>query len=148
MRPRKKDLFVDLGSGTGRAVLTAAALYKLGGALGIEIQPRLHLAATQAAARIDWGAVKTKKKKVEFRCEDGLGEKESWSNCADLVFCTTTCFTDEMLELFTARAAGLKKGARLCITTRGLKSKQFELVRSGVLPYAKGALTFYVYRRV
>jgi len=38
------------------------------------------------------------------------------------------------------RGRGLKKGARLCITMRGLKSKQFELVRSGMLPYAKGAL--------
>ena len=52
MEPKKGERFYDLGSGTGKAVLTAAALYPLGAATGIEIQSTLHSAALAARTRL------------------------------------------------------------------------------------------------
>ena len=46
--PVAGEVFYDLGSGTGKAVLTAAALHPLAATCGIEIQPRLHEAALAA----------------------------------------------------------------------------------------------------
>jgi precorrin-6B methylase 2 len=148
LAPEPGDVFVDIGSGTGRAVLTAAALYSLGGAIGIEIQPELHTAATRAHAKLDWSAAATGQERVRFCLEDGLATEVTWPASASLIFCTTTCFTDEMLASFTRLASRLRPGARVAITTRGFKGAPFELMHSGLLPYAKGALTFHVYRRI
>jgi len=148
LAPEPGDVFVDVGSGTGRAVLTAAALYSLGGALGIEIQPELHTCAESAHAKFDWSAAATSKERVQFCLEDGLATGAAWPVAASLVFCTTTCFTDEMLASFTSLAASLRPGARVAITTRGFKGAPFEFMHSALLPYAKGALTFHVYRRI
>eukprot|EP00967_Tisochrysis_lutea_P019587 scaffold22274_cov40-Tisochrysis_lutea.AAC.2 len=148
MAPCADENFVDVGSGTGRAVMTAAALYPLGKAVGIEIQPRLHEAALHACSRMDWTAAATNQNKIEFKCADGLGDGAIWPDTADLVFCTTTCFTEDMLQAFTSLACRLRPGTRIATTTRGLNKRGFELLQSGLLPYAKGALTFFVYRRV
>lgn len=40
VEPVAGEIFFDLGSGTGKAVLTAAALHPFAAATGIEIQPR------------------------------------------------------------------------------------------------------------
>lgn len=148
LAPEPEDVFVDVGSGTGRAVLTSAALYPLGGAIGIEIQPNLHTAAMIAHTKLDWSAAATGAERVQFCLEDGLASGATWPASATLVFCTTTCFTDEMLATFTRLAARLRQGARVAITTRGFKGAPFELLQSGLLPYAKGALTFHIYRRI
>lgn len=101
MKPRPGECFYDLGSGTGKAVLTAAALYPLGAAKGIEIQPSLHDAALRTKAKLESCAtqariaLRTPMAAVQFECGDAL--EGSWVEDADLVFCTTTCLSSSQV---------------------------------------------------
>eukprot|EP00965_Chrysotila_dentata_P004495 145952-Pleurochrysis_carterae.AAC.4 len=146
MGPNEGDRFLDLGSGSGKAVLTAASLYKLDLALGIEVQPKLHAAALDARSRLlALSAPPTPARLIEFRNEDAF--KKQWYEGLDLVFCTTTCFTPEMIEQLQRDAEKLRVGARIAVTTRPLNSLKFRMTQKGVLPYGKGSLTFFVYVR-
>ena len=51
MNPNPGESFIDLGSGTGKAVLTAAAAYSLASATGVQILRPLHDAAVSALGR-------------------------------------------------------------------------------------------------
>ena len=46
----ERDVFVDLGSGKGRAVLEAAATYPFARVIGVELVPELHEVATRNVA--------------------------------------------------------------------------------------------------
>ena len=92
--PVAGEVFYDLGSGTGKAVLTAAALHPLAAAYGIEIQPRLHeaaLAARRAFEAIEGASLRAGR--VTLQCGDAFAEDAAWPETADLVFCTTTCIS-------------------------------------------------------
>ena len=51
-RPETPPVFVDIGSGTGKAVLAAALAMPLSAAVGVELVPKLHECATEAHCRL------------------------------------------------------------------------------------------------
>lgn len=139
--PNSGEHFVDLGSGTGIAVLTAAAKYRLGSAMGIEIQEPLHEAAVAALARC--GPLATTD--VTMVCGDALAH--SWEK-ADLVFCSCACWTNGMVCKLASGAEKLRSGARVLVTVRALESPKLRLLRRELLPIAKGSLLFLAYERI
>ena len=142
--PSAGERFFDLGSGTGKAVLTAAALHDFRSASGFEILRPLHDAALRAHAACS-GSLRCAA--VRLVCADGFSAEPPWHE-ADVVFCTTTCFTDEMVERLEAGAAKLRRGARLIVTTRELSAAAgCTLLRRGKLSYGKGTLLFLVYQK-
>jgi hypothetical protein len=159
--PVRGETFVDVGSGTGKAVLCAAACHPLRLVRGIEILPELHAAASEAlgvaraektagggtlrAALADGGT------EVELHCGDAFAQGEPWSAwaaTADVVFATTTCFTDELHAKFGAAVAEMRVGSRLIVTTQALTSDAFVLLGEGRLRCAKGSLAYFAYRKV
>jgi len=144
--PRADETFVDLGSGSGKAVLTAAALHSLASATGVEIMRPLHEAAMRAHEAMlaaDVGALLTTC--VRFECGDAL--EHPWTEC-DLVFVSLTCFTDEMVERVAADAHRLRPGSRLLCTSRALETSALRLLRREPIKYGRGTLTFLAYERV
>ena len=139
--PRYGESFVDLGSGTGKATLTAAALHSFASATGVEIQEALHGAALAALRRC--GPLRTPS--VRFLHADAL--EHPWHE-ADVVYVNAACFTDEMVRRIEVGASRLRRGARLLITTRALDCAALRLLRRDALPCAKGALLFIAYERV
>ena len=151
VRPQPGETFVDVGSGVGKAVLAAALLHPLEAAIGIEILDDLHDAAERALAaarrpRAPCGPLAARR--VELRRADALAPPVAWADDADVVFCTTTCFTPEMRAAFVRGAERLRVGARVIVTTAPLESARFRLLRSERLPYGKGSLLFFAYERV
>ena len=145
--PRAGETFVDLGSGSGKAVLTAALLHPLASATGIEILEPLHKAALRAHEAVlaaDARALRTPE--VRFECGDALSHP--WTDC-DLVFVSLTCFTDEMVERVAADAQRLRSGSRLLCTSRALETgSALRLLRREPIKYGRGMLTFLAYERV
>ena len=147
VQPVAGEVFFDLGSGTGKAVLTAAALHPFAAATGIEIQPRLHeaaLAARRAFESIDGASLRAERTALE--CGDAFAGDSAWAETADVVFCTTTCFTPELRAALERGVARLRAGARLIVTTQPLESPRLALLRREALPYGKGSLQFFAYR--
>jgi len=143
--PASGETFIDCGSGTGKAVLAAAALHPLAKATGVEILQPLHDTAERAHAR--WLAIGSpfKAATVTFECGDALAH--SWT-AYDLVFFSLTCFTDDMVERVAQDAHHLKVGARLLVTSRTLDSSSLRLLRKETLSYGRGTMTFIAYERI
>jgi len=142
--PKAGERFIDLGSGNGKATLTAAAAFPFASATGVEIMRPLHEAAWRAHQRSrqgDW----LQCTEVDFVCADAL--KHPWTS-ADVVFVSTTCWTDDMCAQLARDARSLKSGARLVCTSRPLDCTALRLLRRELLPYARGTLTFLAYERV
>lgn len=115
-------------------------------ATGIEIQPKLHeaaLAARRAFEAIDGASLRAER--VALECGDAFAEDAAWPDTADVVFCTTTCFTPELRAALERGVARMHAGARLIVTTQPFESPRLTLLRRGALPYGKGSLQFFTY---
>lgn len=139
--PKSGETFIDLGSGTGKAVLTAAAHTAFASATGVEILRPLHDAALIALKNCP----PLKSKDVHFVCADALDY--SWTEC-DLIFVSLTCFADEQVARIASGVDKLAKGARLLVTSRALESSGLRLLKRESLPYGKGRMTFLAYERI
>ena len=154
--PKQGESFIDLGSGTGKAVMTAAATYAFSSATGVELLRPLHDAAVAALARSDANTLFTKD--VRFVCADAL--EHDWIG-HDIVFVSLTCFSDEQVARVAAGAEKMRVGARLLVTTKALEGRNsqghadgkrafpsLKLLHNDQLHYGKGKLTFRAYERV
>lgn len=104
--------FVDLGSGTGCAVLTAALFGDFEWCLGLEILPELDSIAQSslASCQAEWPGVRWS---VDLRCADIF--EVAWWQGAAIVFCNAATWPLAMRERLGAAAAGLRPGARLLV---------------------------------
>mmetsp|Transcript_57570 Transcript_57570/g.184837 ORF Transcript_57570/g.184837 Transcript_57570/m.184837 type:complete len:398 (+) Transcript_57570:192-1385(+) len=149
--PRAGEVFVDLGSGTGRAVLAVALGFpELGACLGFELLPGLHAAALQALASLE--AAGCAKAAVELREADFLDEP--WEERADIVWVSSLCMSQRTLAAIQHRALGLRRGARVVTMTShfGEGLAAFEPVRGAAGPRLDVEMSFgdagvYVVRR-
>ena len=141
--PVAGERFIDLGSGTGKATLTAAANHAFSSAAGVEILPPLHEAAQQAFERCNKSVLLCPN--ITFHCADAL--TFPWTS-ANVIFVSTTCWTEEMCAKLASDASSLQSGARLLCTSRELESSDLRLLRRGALPYGRGMLTFLAYERI
>ena len=82
---------------------------------------------------------------MTLQCADAFAEDAAWPETADVVFCTTTCFTPELRAALERGVARLHAGARLIVTTQPFESPRLTLLRREALPYAKGSLQFFAY---
>ena len=143
VEPRDGENFCDLGSGTGKAVLTAAALHRFACATGVELLEPLHAAAEQAYAKLPAAAILTDQ--VRLLCGDAFAHP--WTEGAGVVFCTLTCLTDEAIAALERDCERLPRGARLIVTTRELQCSCMRLLHREKLTYGKGSLLFLAYVR-
>ena len=143
VKPREGENFCDLGSGTGKAVLTAAALHNFGCATGVELLAPLHKAAKRAHAALPAAAIRAAE--VRLLCGDAFAHP--WTEDAGVVFCTLTCLTDEAIASLERDCERLPRGARLLVTTRELQCGCMRLLRREKLTYGKGSLLFLAYER-
>ena len=101
-------IFIDLGSATGRAVLTARLAHDFNNCIGLEFIPNLHDLAVSAKKVYQNGKLKLPYPKVEFMQGD-LATFE-WG-FASVVFAHSTCFDDDLLHEMNVKAKDLKPGA-------------------------------------
>jgi len=137
-------VFLDLGSGSGKAVLAAAYAGCFANCIGVEIMAPLCQLANEAldcARMID----DRKAAAVKFVHGDMFEKEELW-RIADVILVTCTLFTDEMMiSLDNAVETFLRTGTLVVTTTRRLSSSRARLVSEGRLKYAKGSLLFILY---
>lgn len=147
VQPQPGEVFYDLGSGTGKAVIFAAILGDFARCTGIELVEDL------------WQAANTARERYEAEVKMNLGKSSQQvsfinGNMFDqdlsdggVVFTHCTCFDDEMMARISQKLETLKPGSRVITVTKGLVSPEFELM--GSVPYRLGwgEATVCFYRR-
>jgi len=108
VNPQPGEVFIDLGSGTGRAVVAAALRFThLQTCIGYEVVPTLH----QAAEFVKQQLATEASAPLEFRCTDF--REHSWESTADIVWVSSLCMSEATLQDIRSRCTRLKPGARI-----------------------------------
>jgi hypothetical protein len=153
--PREGDVFVDLGSGLGKMVLSAAMTRPFKECRGVEILPELHAKASAALAKLR-DAVGEDAFAMLPPARLSLGDMlEAPVDDADVVFCFATCFSPEVMGALASKLeAEMKPGARLILVSKQVESEAFEPWGDGQGGYvsveqahSKWNLDCYLYRR-
>ena len=133
------DTFVDLGSGTGRALVTAGLLFGplLARVHGVEILQTLHERCEKNLHRLS-AMLREDDAFAEHACcklSSELGDATNNSTAAldwtvaDVVFMNSTLFDDRlMLALSALAGAKMRKGTRVITLTRPLSSSAFSVI--------------------
>jgi len=131
--------FVDLGSGSGRGVLAAAALFPFSKLIGIEVLEGLHTVAAEIGAHyervirpcFDPLTDPRASQDLEFVCGSFLEFDWAAGAGADVVFANSTCFDEALMDEIAAQgAAGLREGALVITLTKQLNHPSFRLIYS------------------
>ncbi len=141
VEPQPGEVFYDLGSGTGKAVVLAAMLYDFSRCVGIELLRELWEAAEQVKARYE----KEMRQTIEFVNKDFLTCDLS---DAGVVFTHSTCFYDELWIKLLEKFRQLPAGARVITVTKSALVPWLELLNSAEYQMGWGRATVYFYRKV
>lgn len=144
VEPIAGDVFYDLGSGTGKAVILAALFSDFSKCVGIEMIEDLNDAARGVGQRF---IAETKMyggtfPQLEFVNGDFL--TKDFSN-ADVVFAHSTCFYDEIMLNLVQKLEQTKPGTRVVTVTKTINSPDFYCFHSEEywLGWGKGTVHFY-----
>lgn len=147
--PREGEVFIDLGSGTGKAVFLAAMLFPFRRAVGVELLPGLGDAARQALSRYDAEVrphlpPEHQRQQLEFIDGDFLQTDLSE---VDVLFAHATCYEPQLMQQLTVRLEELKPGARAIIVGPTLQSSAFTLLGMKVMRAGWGTSLTSLYER-
>lgn len=150
--PSTKDVFYDLGSGSGKAVLSAILFFNVNKSIGIELLPPLYEQSnTQLEKAIqqfqqhddDEKEYLPQMERVQFFNDSFLyydfGD-------ADIIYVAATCLSDPTWNELISRMAGLKPGSRIIVTTRMINHEQFESIYQGVELMSWGLCPVRIYK--
>jgi SAM-dependent methyltransferase len=132
-------VFLDIGSGSGKAVMAAALVHDFDACHGIEILDGL--VAISQKVLFDWErnikkqyALSYQKRRTRIYFTHGDALEEDWPTtpAADLVFMNSTCFSASLLRELTRKLASYcRPGAIVITATHALADAQnFEQLRT------------------
>ena len=140
---RPGEVFYDLGSGTGKAVIFAALMNNFARCTGIELVEDLWASAELARQRYESDVrpnlpVEQVAEEVSFLNGDMFDFDIS---DADVVFTHCTCFDDAMMSRISSKLETLKPGSRVITVTKGLVSPAFTSIGSTLYRLGWGEAT-------
>lgn len=151
------DVLVDLGSGAGKPVFAAAALYPFKRVVGVEILESLHGAALEVLERWDaearprlaahHGGVDTEVVLLQGDFLDVWGVRD-WPAEADVVVANSTCYDDRLMHRIGEAAARMKQGALVVTLTRHLPSPFFHVLFCEAMHMSWGEATVYIQQKM
>lgn len=155
IKPQPGEVFYDLGSGSGKAVFTAALCYDMSKACGIELLPGLCKLANMQINKartllslIDKKLTETflhQLSTIEFINSDFL-------NCdlsdGGIIFINATCLSYYTWEALVEKLKELRPGARIISTTKKIQNEQFEVLYQYQELMSWGMNSVNIYRKI
>ena len=154
-------VFVDVGSGVGKAVFAAALFHNFKKVVGIEILSSLNKASLGVLEK--WRDMRLKRRlpaakhdlEVSLLLGDALSMNWAIDAAPDVVFINATCFNQEMVQSLGVELCRLRPGSFVIITSQPLDAtvdprlpKYLELVLTEAMDVSfGGSVAVYFYRR-
>jgi len=124
-------VFVDLGSGLGKPIFAALLCHEFDKVIGIELLRGLHDISLELLdiwyELKDTLEVSPKTLKTSIEMIHGDLLKIDWAN-ADLAFCNSTCFDQELIDKVSEKAELMKPGSFFISFTRRLNSTKWQVL--------------------
>lgn len=148
VEPTEEDMFIDLGSGSGKAVIATALLFPIKQAIGIEYLPGLH-AISQNIQNTLKKSKQLCHQQAAVRVQFILGDFliADWSKMT-IVLISAAGLWGETWEQLQQKLQQLPKGARVMVISKRLSSDQFELFDARERPMSWGLAFVYIYRKI
>jgi precorrin-6B methylase 2 len=137
VKPQPNEIFYDLGSGSGKAVLLTALLYPETTAIGIEYLTEFIQLAEHCRHHLDC-------RNAQFIHGDYFNIDFSH---ADIVFINATAlFGDDLIKL-RQRLDCVKSGTRIILTSKRLNPQDFSVNYSGQVEMSWGPCSLTIYQK-
>jgi SAM-dependent methyltransferase len=131
LKPKKNDVFYDLGSGVGRMSVKMYLDSPVKKSIGVELAPTRHNQAVAVKTDLKRLGKIDINRSLEFLQEDIL---KANIDDATIIYLASTCFSNNFMKQITDRLAKLKKGLHV-LTLRQLPNmRSFKLIKQYSLP--------------
>ncbi len=138
-------VFYDLGSGSGRAVLACAMVFKIKKCCGIEMFEALHQVSCQQKERLyQLSSYHEKARAIQFYHHDFLSHDLS---DATLIFASSTAFLGESWERLNQQFEKLEKCHTIITISKPLSCPAYSLIRSVSVEMSWGVVIAYIHQR-
>lgn len=149
--PSTQDVFYDLGSGSGKAVLSVALFFNVKKSVGIELLPPLFEQSNRQLEKIiqRFQQLDVEKEylpqmeRVQFINDSFL--KYDLVD-ADIIYVAATCLTNATWNELISKMSRLKPGSRIIVTSRTIDHEQFESTYQGIELMSWGLSPIRIYK--
>ncbi len=138
VKPKSKEVFYDLGSGTGKALIIAAMTQNFSKLIGIETLPSLYQACEAVVNKYS----ELNPVNIQVHLADLLNYDFQE---ADVVFINATGFFGDAFLQLVERLKQLKSGSRIIITSKRLPEDDFNCLEENLYPMSWGLAHVFVY---
>ncbi|ETV65060.1 hypothetical protein, variant [Aphanomyces astaci] len=142
--------FVDLGSGTGRAVFIARLNFDFSRCTGIEILRGLHDAAADVCSNYNEfvrSVISTTRSPLDASFFHSSLLDLDWAH-ADVCFANSTCFDSTLIAEMADKAANMRSGSYLITFTKPLPpDTPFDIIDKERRKMSWGPATVYIHQR-
>lgn len=147
VKPNNTDVFYDLGSGTGKAVILAALLAPFSKVVGIEILKELHETATTMCALYKQIVSQQKSVRPVISFINTDFKKADFSD-ADVIFMNATCMHYEFEISFIQKLEQLKKGTKIITNTITIPLDKYSVTNIGFVPFTWGKEEVFIHEKL
>lgn len=145
--PSTQDIFYDLGSGSGKAVLSAMLFFNVNKSIGIELLPPLYEQSMKKEMELFQYDVENEysiqRGRIQFINDSFLHYN---FGDADIIYVAATCLTDATWNELISKMALLKHGSRIIVATRTIHHKKFESIYQSVELMSWGLCPVSIYK--
>ena len=123
-------IFYDLGSGTGKALVAARLIHDFSKIHGIEIMESLYNEGNKCIEEFNnkiLTALNLNTSSNLITSELGSLLDIDWSD-GDIVYCNSTAFDQNLMELFSQKASCMKSNSILITYTKPINNNEFDIV--------------------
>lgn len=148
--PKEGEIFYDLGSGLGKAVLLAHLFYSFSECVGIEIIPELFGKSCDILDRFNRifrEQINQRKKLGSVRYMNADFHSVNFLD-ADVIFANSTCFYPEIFTLLGRQFERTKKGTRIIVLTNPFFLENFQLYHTDRYEFSWGHEYVYFYKHI
>ncbi len=154
-QPQSSEIFFDLGSGAGKAVMTAALTFDLSQSVGVELLPGLCELAKERVKKAQ--AMLTsydrpfsetsleRLSRIQIITNDFL--HVDITHC-DILFINATCLNYSTWQNIQEKLLQLRVGSRVIVTTKKILHEQFQLLYQGRTLMSWGMNSIHIYVRL
>jgi SAM-dependent methyltransferase len=149
--PSAQEIFYDLGSGSGKAVVSAMLFFNVNQSIGIELLLPLY---NQSNTQLEKAIERFQQNDAEREYLPQMGRIQFINDSflhydfgdADIIYVAATCLTDATWNELISKMSRLKPGSRIIVTTRTIHHEQFESIYQGVELMSWGLCPVRIYK--
>lgn len=140
-------VFWDLGAGAGKVLIAAALAERFSRVCGVELLGGLCEAGQEACARFEKVAEEEKwQNKTILEVVNGDMLKTDWSD-ADVIYASSICFPESLMNSILDKAKSLKKGAILA-SLKMVDNESFKLIQGFKVKMTWGSCDVHIFRKI